>query len=104
MVTEERGHCVSIFSSSGRKLRSFGTLGSASGLFNYPCGVVVNGEGNILVATTTFRNSQQKASSSHQLVLVVKYVYSFVILVASHSMQPIIRCMLRMLTITECKF
>ncbi len=101
VITERNGDCVSIFSSSGEKLRSFGTLGSGQGKFNEPCGVAVDGEGNILVADrnnyTAFRNSQQKASSSHQLVLKVMDVYSFVVLVASHSMQRMARCMLQML-------
>ncbi len=50
VVTEGNGHRVSIFSSSGEKLRSFGTHGSGQGQLIGPCGVAVDGEGNILVA------------------------------------------------------
>ncbi len=50
VVAEESGNCVSIFSSSGEKLRSFGTHGSGQGQFINPCGVAVDGEENILVA------------------------------------------------------
>ncbi len=50
VVTEWRKHCVSIFSPSGQKLRSFGTRGFGYGQFNLPRGVTVDGEGNILVA------------------------------------------------------
>ena len=50
VVTEWYKHCVSVFSPSGHKLRSFGTLGSGQGQFRGPCGVAVDGEGNILVA------------------------------------------------------
>ena len=41
---------VSVFTPNGTKLRSFGTLGSSPGQFQYPCGVAVDDEGNILVA------------------------------------------------------
>ena len=41
---------VSVFSPSGEKLRLFGKHGSGQGEFNDPCGVAVDGEGNILVA------------------------------------------------------
>ncbi len=50
VVTEESGHCVSIFSFSGEKIRSFGTRGSDQGQFISPRGVAGDGEGNILVA------------------------------------------------------
>ena len=49
VVTERDGHCVSVFSPNGEKLRSFGTRGSGQGQFKYPYGVAVDGEGNILV-------------------------------------------------------
>ena len=47
VVTENGSHCVSVFSPSGKKLRSFGTRGSGQGQFNSPKGVAVDGEGNI---------------------------------------------------------
>ena len=48
VIAERYRDCASIyiFSSSGEKLRSFGTHGPG----NVPCGVAVDGEGNILVA------------------------------------------------------
>ena len=45
IVTEWKTGRVSIFSRSGKKVRSFG-----NGLFNDPYGVAVDGDGNILVA------------------------------------------------------
>ena len=50
VVTSRNGNCVSVFSPSGDKLRSFGTKGSRQGQLKYPCGVAVDCEGNILVA------------------------------------------------------
>ena len=49
IVAELGGHCISIFSPSGEKIRTFGREGSAQGQFNGPCGVTVEGDGNILV-------------------------------------------------------
>ena len=50
IVAEYDGHCVSVFSPSGEKVRTFGTRGSGQGQFWYPCGVAVDDEWNILVA------------------------------------------------------
>ena len=49
IVAETSGHCVSIFSPTGEKLRSFGSYGSGHGQFNNPRGVAVDVDGNILV-------------------------------------------------------
>ena len=50
IVAECGGHCVSVFSLSGKKLRNFGKCGSGQGQFVCPCGVAVDSKGNILVA------------------------------------------------------
>ena len=50
IVTECIGHCVTVFSPSGERLRSFGTHGSGQGQLDVPYGVAVDGEENILVA------------------------------------------------------
>ena len=49
VATEVDGDCVSVFSPSGKKLRSFGTHGSGLGQLKDPYGISVDGEGNILV-------------------------------------------------------
>ena len=49
VITEHHGHCVSVLSQCGKKLRSFGTEGSGHGQFKRPQGVTVDSEGNILV-------------------------------------------------------
>ena len=59
VMTEYGGHCVSVFSPSGEKLRSFGTWGSGQGQFKYPSGVAVDGEGNILVADSNNHRIQK---------------------------------------------
>ena len=50
IVSEWGGHCVSVFSPSGKKLRTFGSSGSGQGQFESHRGVAVDSEGNILVA------------------------------------------------------
>ena len=50
IVAEWDEHCVSVFSHSGMKLRTFGSRGSGLGQFDHLCGVTVDGEGCILVA------------------------------------------------------
>ena len=50
IVAESGVHRVSIFSSIGEKLRSFGSKGSGHGQFSSPLGVAVDNDGNILVA------------------------------------------------------
>ena len=55
LVTEGNGHCISIFSPTGEKLRSFGSHGSEPGQFNQPSGVTVDGDGNIFVAECNHR-------------------------------------------------
>ena len=49
IVAENGGHCISIFSPSGEKIRTFGSKGSAWGQLNCPDGCAVDGDGNILV-------------------------------------------------------
>ncbi len=73
VVTEGNGHCVSIFSSSGEKLRSFGTHGSGQGQFIHPCGVAVDGEGNILVADRNNNRIQKFAAEGQFLTSVGTY-------------------------------
>ena len=49
IAAEHHGHCISIFSANGEKIKSFGSPGSGPGQLNGPTGVTVDGEGNILV-------------------------------------------------------
>ena len=52
IVAESGRHCVTIFSPTGEKLRSFGSKGSEHEQFNDCRGVAVDDDGNILVADT----------------------------------------------------
>ena len=70
VVTECRGHCVSVFSQCGKKLRSFGTEGSGHGQFKYPQGVTVDSEGNILVADTDNHRIQKFTTTGEFLTAV----------------------------------
>ncbi len=56
VVTDWRGHCVSIISPTGQKLRSFGTSGSG---FNRPRYVAIDGEGNILLTDCRYHRIQK---------------------------------------------
>ena len=49
VVAEYNGHCISIFSASGEKVRSFGSNGSGPGELKYPRGVALTATGDILV-------------------------------------------------------
>ena len=49
VVTEYKGHCISIFSDSGEKVRSFGSEGSSPGQLHQPEGVALTATGDILV-------------------------------------------------------
>ena len=50
VVAERDGNCVSIFSASGEKIRTFGVRGSAPGQFSEPYGVAIDCDGNLLVS------------------------------------------------------
>ena len=71
MVVAEYGrHCVSVFSPSGEKLRTFGTYGSGQGQFTSPCGVSLDGESNILV-TNSYNHRIQKFTPKGQFLITV---------------------------------
>ena len=50
IVTEYAAHCVSIFTSEGQKIQSFGSRGAANGQLNCPYGTTVDSDDNIYVA------------------------------------------------------
>ena len=49
LVAECDGHCISIYSDSGEKVRSFGSKGSSPGQLHKPEGVALTATGDILV-------------------------------------------------------
>ena len=70
IVAENSGHCISIFSSIGEKIRTFGSKGSAQGQFNGPCGVAVDGDGNILVVDRANHHIQKLTAGGKFLTAV----------------------------------
>ena len=70
VVTSPGWNCVSVFSPSGDKLRSFGTEGYGQGKFLNPYGVSVDGEGNILVADNNNHRIQKFTAKGHFLTAV----------------------------------
>ena len=70
VVAEWGGHCVSVFSPSGKKLRSFGTHGSGPGQVWYPREVAVDDEGNTLVADSWNHRIQRFTSEGQFLTSV----------------------------------
>ena len=71
IVAERGGHCVSVFSPSGEKLRTFGTHGSGQGQFQSPCGVAVDDEWNILFVADTYNHRIQKFTPEGQFLTAV---------------------------------
>ena len=72
IVAESKKHCISIFSTAGQRLRSFGSLGTGPGQFNTPRGVAVDGDGNILVADKRNHRIQKFTYDGKFLTAVVK--------------------------------
>ena len=71
VVAECAGKCVSIFNSTGEKVRSFGSHGSGCGQFgNTLYGVTIDEDGNILVADT-YNHRIQKFSSDGRFIAAV---------------------------------
>ena len=70
VVAEWKGDRVSVFSPSGKKLRSFGTHGPGPGQVWYPREVAVDGEGNILVADSWNHRIQNFTSEGQYLTSV----------------------------------
>ena len=70
IVADSWGHCISIFSQGGEKIRTFGSKGSAPGHFNGPRGVAVDGDGNILVADASNHRIQKFTAGGKFLTAV----------------------------------
>ena len=73
IVAEWGGHCVSVFSPSGEKLRTFGTCGSGHGQFESPRGVAVDDKWNILVADADNHRIQKFTPEGKFLTAVGAY-------------------------------
>ena len=69
VVSESRGHCVSMISANGEKT-SFGSGGSADEQFDCPAGVAIDAGGNILVVDYSNHRIQQFSSTGKHLKTV----------------------------------
>ena len=67
IVAEYQEHRIAIFSPSLDSVERFGLKGSGPGEFNHPCGVVVDDDGNILVADQK-NNRIQKFNSRGEYI------------------------------------
>ena len=70
VIAESSANCISVYSSVGEKLRSFGSHGSGQGQFREPRGVAVDDDDNILVADTQ-NNRIQKFSSGGKFLIAL---------------------------------
>ena len=70
VVAEANGNRVSILTLEGKKIRSFGTTGSANGQFNYPSGVAIDNEDNIYIADTNNHRIQKFGEDGHYIAAV----------------------------------
>ena len=65
-------HCVTVFSPTGGKIKSFGSYGMGNGQFNEPYGIAVDGDGNILVADEGNHRIQKFTSDGKFITAVDK--------------------------------
>ena len=70
VVAEWGGHCISVFTPEGHKIRSFGSRGSAQGQFSFPRGVAVDRDDNIIVMDCENYRVQKFTSEGKFLVTV----------------------------------
>ena len=70
IVAEGCADRVSVFSSTGEKVRSFGHCGAGPGDFTCPCEVDVDGDGNILVVDGSNRRVQKFTSDGKFMATV----------------------------------
>jgi tripartite motif-containing protein 2/3/tripartite motif-containing protein 71 len=70
IVAERYGHCISVFSPTGEKFGTFGSLGSGPGQFSGPRGVAVDDDGNILVADTGNHRIQKFTSDNKHITSI----------------------------------
>ena len=70
VVAESGGHCVSVFTPEGQKIRSFGSCGSAQGQFIGPRGVAVARD-DIIIVTDYSNHRVQKFTSEGNFLMTV---------------------------------
>ena len=59
IVSERDGHCITVLDREGKKMKSFGSLGSRRGQFNGPTGIAVTSNRTILVGDSSNHRIQE---------------------------------------------
>ena len=70
IVSEENGHHISVFNSSGERFQHNGTVGSGDGQFDVPRGVVLDHEENVIMVDSE-NNRLQKFSAEGEFLAAV---------------------------------
>ena len=70
IVAECGRHCISIFSPTGEKIRTFGSKGFGQGQFREPRGVAVDGDGNMLIVDGDNHRIQKFTADGKSLTAV----------------------------------
>ena len=70
LISERKGHCISVFSREGKKIRQFG---SSEGLFDSPSDVAITTDNHILVADTDNNRIQMFTMEGEFVRSVGKY-------------------------------
>ena len=70
VVAEYHGHCVSVFTPEGHKIRSFGSKGTSHTQFNRPSGIAVDKDDNIIVVDHGNHRIQKFTSEGKVLMAV----------------------------------
>jgi DNA-binding beta-propeller fold protein YncE len=58
LVTERSGNCVSVFHTDGSFILHFGSKGTDEGMFDEPCGIAINGQGQVFVMDSNNKRVQ----------------------------------------------
>ena len=59
IVSERNGHCITVLDKEGKKIRSFGSLGTKRGNLRNPEGIAISSKGTILVADRSNHRIQE---------------------------------------------
>ena len=73
IVVENGASCISVFTTEGEKIQSFGSRGSANGQFSNPTGVAVDNDDNIYIVDSSNHRIQKFTSTGGFIASVGTY-------------------------------